>query len=940
MREHRRRVGQSSRVLVCLYLIAQAGCRFDSSGLPVSCSRYQCKIGIYKCATYNQMLKINLNGTDTCYKPQPQPPEKITDPNFGLQVGDEPYCLVPWAIKVIELDDVKGSVWIKAPYDWNAKTDAVGVQFQVLHDVEALYIGYDNRIVKEPNWLTTNYVQEADVLQVPADEKTITVMMPNKLTATSEVRLNIWRRKTAPKAGDIVTIPGNLHGNPQLAVGLEPKYTAMYLVMIKPKPVYDCSKTQFIPANREKEAEYDNCGKPACEEDANAVKAGALAKAKELLKQFPPNTHVLGEPELDDNYECPDRQIFNQKYGLQLEPRAFLRHSEIEFDPNTHTSEARIKIARADYDGKHGVTGRLNFEYVLDAMGVMQQLKLNSMILHVEDVDTDAGDFRNIVVAMCVPAVADCNDAIPPIQTPCDNYVIGAGKFITSARADTDDGVLFVLGQNRTAMQVNIDQTARTFQVVGGPVIAQMKINDEDADVEISIDVTGHFANFAPVADAAESTMWVQCGMRRDYGSGNKDPIHLDASTSFEIYGDPMPTDPASYRWFEDYALVTEKFWGMGKQVTIPQEQLSFGVHKFTLIVRDDHGITDSTEFDVTVADTIPPYFAIPQDVIILLFPPNVGPIKVNLGQAWAWDTCASFVFVSNDAPPNMMFPTGLTQVTWTADDGRGNVVTKVQEVTIIPQEVSIVQMVRTGVIRLESAIEKTKARIAEWVNEPNCVIDLASLVGVAEALTTALGNETPPEGQQDDYAAIEERLTAARVALTEADNRMRSAEASDNAEVKAELRLAASDYLTTASDIMGEIREMPEPQDSSGDGLFPQNCGDCFIATAVYGSYMAPEVMVLRRFRDRHLLTNAPGRWIVAAYYRTSPPIAAAIARHDTLRWGVRCLLAPIVYGTKYPGFAGAVVLLLFLCLWQRKRRVAHLRNGLGAGARSRHER
>lgn len=49
----------------------------------------------------------------------------------------------------------------------------------------------------------------------------------------------------------------------------------------------------------------------------------------------------------------------------------------------------------------------------------------------------------------------------------------------------------------------------------------------------------------------------------------------------------------------------------------------------------------------------------------------------------------------------------------------------------------------------------------------------------------------------------------------------------------------------------------------------------NCFIATAVYGDYDAPEVMILRHFRDEKLLSNQVGKQFVKMYYRYSPPIA-----------------------------------------------------------------
>ncbi|MBF0370733.1 MAG: tandem-95 repeat protein [Magnetococcales bacterium] len=69
-----------------------------------------------------------------------------------------------------------------------------------------------------------------------------------------------------------------------------------------------------------------------------------------------------------------------------------------------------------------------------------------------------------------------------------------------------------------------------------------------------------------------------------------------------------------------------------------------------------------------------------------------------------------------------------------------------------------------------------------------------------------------------------------------------------------------------------------------------------CFIATAAHGSPDAPDVMLLRRFRDRFLLTNVVGKKFVTWYYENSPPVAGWLRGHEGLRVVVRITLLPLV--------------------------------------------
>jgi hypothetical protein len=70
----------------------------------------------------------------------------------------------------------------------------------------------------------------------------------------------------------------------------------------------------------------------------------------------------------------------------------------------------------------------------------------------------------------------------------------------------------------------------------------------------------------------------------------------------------------------------------------------------------------------------------------------------------------------------------------------------------------------------------------------------------------------------------------------------------------------------------------------------------NCFIATAAFGTPLAPEIQTLRDFRDTWLMPNILGRMFVQFYYRTSPPIAHVIRSRVALQVLTRCILRIII--------------------------------------------
>jgi len=90
----------------------------------------------------------------------------------------------------------------------------------------------------------------------------------------------------------------------------------------------------------------------------------------------------------------------------------------------------------------------------------------------------------------------------------------------------------------------------------------------------------------------------------------------------------------------------------------------------------------------------------------------------------------------------------------------------------------------------------------------------------------------------------------------------------------------------------------------SSNDGAdckeykrhIPNSSEGCYVATAVYGGYNAPEVLILRKFRDEHLSKTYSGKMFIKVYYRLSPPFANWLKGARRINLFVKKVLGGIV--------------------------------------------
>lgn len=102
----------------------------------------------------------------------------------------------------------------------------------------------------------------------------------------------------------------------------------------------------------------------------------------------------------------------------------------------------------------------------------------------------------------------------------------------------------------------------------------------------------------------------------------------------------------------------------------------------------------------------------------------------------------------------------------------------------------------------------------------------------------------------------------------------------------------ALADWRNQLNKIQEGLPQEKQAEIEAGTNMSAEKKSGCYIATAVYGSYSAPEVIYLRMYRDQCLKTSVLGRTFIRLYYTISPSIAKQMLGHEKINLFVRRVL------------------------------------------------
>jgi HYR domain len=772
-------------VLSCLWL---PGCVFDRSGLPPESDWYQCSADLWHCQRLADakpdlyLLQMPASSADLKASANAIQYPLMADKTKSYALYHDKNVVI-YAIN----DELKGSLLIPTGFsEWkNGDEHYWGIEFN--KDVGGLFVAYDSRATP-PAWLKKDFTLYRDQFNSQAVIKT-SLLDPSQVQGSGHsqfLTLDLYRYSKQLKSGSRIFLPGNsfdeIDANKLKKVKdwkeIKKGDPLMYAVLITPKTNWDCSGGYKVVQEG-----YEYC----YERTDDAEQRAEYDAVQSWNRDYP----FLAQKNINcsTKVSCADHNT-RVGGGLTVKPRAYIYSSEIQF---VSPSSAKVTIDGNSYN--QSVNGSLHFEYLLKT----HDFKLNSMHLFVDPLSTNHGHFSDIVIYLLETVMAQCKSGFTVPDMPCNQYELKPSTLYCAENFKRNGKPHLFISENSTPMGIAIDHPTRTFTIKGN-LSSSAQVNGDTLPIDVDLNLVGKFVNFAPVPVGDESDTFSQCAE-----GTNMNPIHLNAAGSYDVY-EPLPTYQAAYKWIEDFGLLTEKTWGQGKLVTIGKDQLSFGAHDITLLVEDAHGVAADTKLQVAVADTVPPSLTIPSDIMMFSLN-NQGSVQVNIGTAYANDMCSSQVMVTNNAPVDMLFPDGrMTEVTWRAEDLRGNAASGIQRIYLMVLKPFQPQLEK-AVDRLKELIQENRLALIECGETSQCSADVLPLIRSVNQLLDLSVDPTLSAQEKNTMTRIAAQLKPVRNSLMEGRKNL---ERSNSSEAKRSiLRKSALNSMDRAFEQISKVQQL-----------------------------------------------------------------------------------------------------------------------------------
>jgi len=268
------------------------------------------------------------------------------------------------------------------------------------------------------------------------------------------------------------------------------------------------------------------------------------------------------------------------------------------------------------------------------------------------------------------------------------------------------------------------------------------------------------------------------------------------------------------------------------------------------------------------ILDTAPPIINVPEDITLEITNPNGVKVPFSVS---ASDDIDGQVATQCNYESDSFFSVGITTVTCTATDTDGNLSTERFNVIIKfqePEPQPEPESVDTG----EEVTPDPEPGTEDLTPDPEPGTE--ETTSISEPETEDL---TPdPEPTAEDLTTDPEPTTEETTSVSEPETE--------------------------------ELTPDPEPDsvcepgthEENGECVLDENGGGCLIATATFGSELAPQVQQLRELRDNSLLKTESGSAFMTGfnqfYYSFSPTIADWERQNPVFKESVKAFLTPMI--------------------------------------------